>query len=243
LLCSEAIAQRSLWPFFDDQIAQAARTMLPFTQDQFFAVFAAYNEATWPAPVVAYILAAGCMFAVAARNPHASRFVVGVLAVLWLWTGIGYHWLFFAKINPAALAFAVLFCIQGLLFVMLTIRPQARASRRPASRSILGWVLVGYATILYPLIGQLLGHAYPSAPVFGVTPCPLVIFTFGMLLLSGVRRSWPCLVIPVLWAVIGGTAAVLLEVAQDWMLPISAALFLVSLRVNREPEQNMTTAQ
>ena len=42
------------------------------------------------------------------------------------------------------------------------------------------------------------GHVYPAAPMFGVTPCPLVIFTFGMLLLSRERAPWPLLVIPAL---------------------------------------------
>jgi hypothetical protein len=33
--------------------------MLPFTRDQFLAVFAAYNQAVWPAQVVAYVLGIG----------------------------------------------------------------------------------------------------------------------------------------------------------------------------------------
>jgi len=31
--------------------------MLPFTREQLLAVFVAYNEAVWPAQVVAYLLA------------------------------------------------------------------------------------------------------------------------------------------------------------------------------------------
>ena len=31
--------------------------MLPFTREQFFAVFAAYNEAVWPVQYLAYLLA------------------------------------------------------------------------------------------------------------------------------------------------------------------------------------------
>jgi len=78
-------------------------TALPFTQDQFFAVFAAYNEAIWPAQVVAYLAGvAGVAVVLAPGAPFKSTVVSGVLAAMWLWTGIAYHWFHFAAINNAA---------------------------------------------------------------------------------------------------------------------------------------------
>ncbi|WP_284265772.1 DUF6064 family protein [Bradyrhizobium iriomotense] len=54
--------------------------------------------------------------------------------------------------------------------------------------------------------------------MFGVTPCPATIFTFGLLLTT--MRPVPrwLLVIPVVWSLIGGSAAILLHVPQDWLL-------------------------
>lgn len=54
--------------------------------------------------------------------------------------------------------------------------------------------------------------------MFGVTPCPTVIFTFGVLLLAKPRLPFWLFVIPAVWAVIGGSAAILLDVREDWML-------------------------
>ena len=80
---------------------------------------------------------------------------------------------------------------------------------------------MAYAAIAYPLIGVATGHRYPEMPMFGVTPCPVTIFTFGMLLLT--MRPVPrwLLVIPFVWSLIGGSAAILLNVPQDWLLLVS----------------------
>jgi hypothetical protein len=60
--------------------------------------------------------------------------------------------------------------------------------------------------------------------MFGVTPCPITLFTFGVLLLAQSPLPRRLLVIPLLWALIGGSAAWLLGVAQDWPLLISGVL-------------------
>ena len=76
--------------------------MLPFTAEQFLAVFANYNAAIWPVQFLAYVLGA-IAFALAFRGgPRSDRAVALILAVMWAFTGIGYHLTFFAGINNAA---------------------------------------------------------------------------------------------------------------------------------------------
>jgi hypothetical protein len=60
--------------------------------------------------------------------------------------------------------------------------------------------------------------------MFGVTPCPVTIFTFGLLLLT--VRSVPrwLFVVPFVWSLIGGSAAILLNVPQDWLLLVSGCI-------------------
>ena len=85
----------------------------------------------------------------------------------------------------------------------------------------LGLAFAAYAAILYPLIGMMTGHRYPAMPMFGVTPCPVTIFTFGMLLATVPPISLWLLAIPFVWSLIGGSAAILLHVPQDWFLLVS----------------------
>jgi hypothetical protein len=80
----------------------------------------------------------------------------------------------------------------------------------------------------------LAGQAWPRAPSFGIAPCPLAIFTFGLLLMAGPRVPWHLLVIPLLWAAVGGSAAWLLDMPQDMGLPAAAVLAAaLAFRKNR----------
>ena len=55
----------------------------------------------------------------------------------------------------------------------------------------------------YPVLGYFLGHTYPSSFPFGLVPCPVNIFTIGVLMLTS--NSFPkyLLVIPFLWTLAG----------------------------------------
>lgn len=196
---------------------------MPFTQAEFFEVFGAYNQAIWPAQIAAYALGAGCVLAALSPARWARLLWPASLALLWAWTGVGYHIVFFATVNPAAIAFGALFVMQAALFLWfapkLSIAPAARGAGAFA-----GWIMIAYAMAIYPLLNAWLGHAYPHAPSFGVTPCPLVIFTFGVLLLRQPRTPWVLLAAPLVWAAVGGAAAVLLDVAADWALPAAGLL-------------------
>ena len=219
--------------------------MLPFTREQFLAVFAHYNVAIWPLQVVAALLGIAIVVALLLRRSLAGIRVAGTgLALMWLWTGVVYHGVFFARINPAAFAFASLFVVQGMLLAYTAWIARGDAERPHAAgiRAGLGWALVVYAGLLYPLVGWLSGHAYPAAPVFGVTPCPVTLFTFGALLLAAQPVARHLLVIPALWAVVGGSAAFLLNVAQDWPLLIGglAATALLWHRGQRRPSPATT---
>ena len=87
--------------------------MLPFTTEQFLAVFRSYNEAIWPAQIVAYLLAGLAVVALYGRSARSDRIIAAALAIMWAWTGIAYHLAFFATINKAAYVFSVLFIIQA----------------------------------------------------------------------------------------------------------------------------------
>ncbi|MBX3605407.1 MAG: hypothetical protein KF788_09050 [Piscinibacter sp.] len=198
--------------------------MLPFTHDQFLAVFAAYNEAAWPAPVVAYLVAAAVLLAIARRWPAAGGLAVGALALLWAWTGLAYHGLFFAAVNPAARLFAGAFVLQAVLLAAWGWRRPPELSFGGGLQRGVGLALLVYATVLYPLLGLALGLRYPAMPTFGITPCPLTLFTFGLFLLARRPVPWWVLVIPLLWSLVGGSAAFLLQVPQDWVLLFSGVL-------------------
>lgn len=190
---------------------------LPFTTEQFFEVFARYNEAVWPAQWLLVAMALAILLLVW-RKPHSGgRIVAMLLALLWTWMAAAYHLVFFSAVNPAAPLFAIWFFLGAGVFVACGVRRREAAFMPDLpARSVAGGVLVAYALVGYPALGYLVGHRYPAAPTFGL-PCPTTIFTIGILLLSSTKARLP-FVVPVGWSLVGSLAAFQLGVVQDYGL-------------------------
>jgi hypothetical protein len=204
---------------------------MPFTTQEFFEIFAAYNAAIWPLHVVAYLLGLVAVGLCFVRSRASTAGTAAILASMWLVNGVAYHWTFFSEINTPARMFGLLFVLQALLLLGAPlISPQFRIEARSDARAVAGLGLAAFAMVVYPLWGRLAGHAYPAVPVFGLAPCPTTIFTIGLLLLGTWRVARWLLVIPALWSVVGGSAAVLLGVPQDYGL-IAALLVALAFAV------------
>jgi hypothetical protein len=197
--------------------------MLPFTPEVFFANFAQYNAAIWPAQIVAYALGFSVILLLLRPAAWSSPLIALILAAAWIWNGAVYHMDHFARINFAAPLFGILFIAEGLLLAW-----SGAVARRLTFRfraDPMGWTgltLLIFAMAVYPVLGWLASHGWPRGPAFGVAPCPTVIFTMGLLSLAEGRVPLHLLVIPVLWALLGGSAAWLLNVPEDLALPLAA---------------------
>lgn len=203
--------------------------MMPFTVEQFFAVFRQYNEAVWPFQLVLAALGLAGTALVFGRRPAAGRIISAILAFLWAWMGVAYHWLYFTRINPAAWLFGGLFLLQATVFVWTgVVRGNLRFAVLAPAKSWAGGLLLLYAVVVYPLIGAMLGRAYMESPTFGL-PCPTTIYTLGLLLF--IVEPFPrwILAVPLLWAGVGSLAAFQLSVPQDFGLSAAGVLSLVVL--------------
>jgi hypothetical protein len=203
--------------------------ILPFSRTEFLQVFAAYNAAIWPAQFVAAGLGLLAVMLLVRRVKWADRAIAAILCTFWLAMAIGYHWIYFSAINGAAYVFGALFALAASVFLVEgVIRGRMNFTIIPGSRAWLASVLVAYSFVVYPLVSLLVTHPYPETPLFGVAPCPTTIFTLGILLLVRHPRPWLLALIPLLWSMIGGSAAFLLDVPQDLGLLAAAILWVVA---------------
>jgi hypothetical protein len=188
---------------------------LPFTATQFLDVFRQYNAAIWPLQVVFVAVALGGLVLALRPGRGSGRIIALYLAAQWAWTGIIYHWVFFSQINPAARVFAALWVAGAVGFALSAIGPRPLSFRtNEPLRMVVGCALAAYALAIYPLLGHFTGRAYPASPTFGA-PCPVTIYTFGLLWLArGPVRRW-LVIVPVVWAAIGSLAAFTLGVYED----------------------------
>lgn len=198
---------------------------LPFTQAQFLGVFKSYNEAIFPAHILAYALGLLCVFLLFRNVKYSGRIIYGILSVFWIWMGAVYHIAYFSSINKAAYGFGALFILEGLIFLYQSLFGKPGEFKFSGSaKSYIGLAMIAFAMAIYSAIGYFAGHSYPYSPVFGVAPCPVAIFTFGMLLQprSGVK-FW-VIIIPLLWSFLGFFAALQLGITEDFGLLISGVL-------------------
>ena len=125
-------------------------------------MFARYNAAIWPVQLVAAALGIVALVLLLRSGAWTSRAIALILAAFWLLMGIGYHLLFFTRINALAYVFAFLFVTQAGLFLVdgLTRRLTFQLAGGWSGR--VAWTLMAYALVVYPLIG--LSGRIPTPP-------------------------------------------------------------------------------
>ena len=200
---------------------------LPFTAEQFFGVFRAYNTTLWPVQVFLLALAGMSIVLVMWPRSWSGVGVSAILALLWGWMGLAYHLAFFTSISPLAYAFAVVFMAGALIFLWQgVVRRRLEFRWQAGTRSVTAVLLVLSALVVYPAWSHFAGRPYLDTPTFGL-PCPTTIFTMGLLafLVKPYPRS--VFVVPVLWSLVGVQAAFLLAVLQDLGLAVVAVVGLV----------------
>lgn len=202
---------------------------LPFTKDQFFDLFAAYNARLWPVLIALWIASGAVSVLLLSSRRPPSRWISALLAAHWAWSAVAYHVGFFTRINPAAWVFAAIFLVQaGLFFWWGVVRGRLSFVPRGNAWAPMAWVLVAYS-LAYPGINAVQHLTFSRIPTFGV-PCPTTIFTAGLLMLAA-PRSWPLSILPVIWSFIAAAAAFVLGVRADYALPIAGiALAIFSTR-------------
>lgn len=205
---------------------------IPFTIEQFLQVFKNYNLAIWPMQIVFYALSFVMIYLAVQKSKKPDIIINLSLTFLWFWMGFVYHFGFFSTINKAAWIFGFFNIVQGCIFLYSgVLKSRLTYSYHTDISGIAGLVIITYALVVYPVIGYFSDHAFPYSPTFGL-PCPTTIFTMGMLLLVDRRISLWVLAIPLLWSIVGTSAALNFGIKEDAGLLISGvtAFFLIIYR-------------
>jgi len=208
---------------------------IPFTVDEFLEVFKLYNQAVYPMQIIAYILGIIMVVLAVRDKKYSSKLISAGMTFLWLWNGLMYHILSFSSINKPAYLFGVLFIVQGLLFFVLgVLKDSIHFQFKMNLSGVVGSLFIVYAMVIYPVLGYLFGHGYPQSPMFGIAPCPTTIFTFGMLLWT-LKMPKRILWIPLIWSLIGFSAALSLGIKEDVGLLIAGVAGAIIILRQKRP--------
>ena len=215
---------------------------VPFTVDQFFAVFAQYNDAVWPAQLLLLLLAIVAVALVVWPRAQSEAIVSGILAILWAWLGLVYHLMFFSRINPLAYVFAAVSVLAAVGFLWCgVVWRRVRFARPVGWRGWTGVSLLIYALLIYPALSWFSGHSYLASPTFGL-PCPTTIFTVGLLAFMTAPFPRLLFVVPVLWSFVGGQAAFVLSVPQDFGLLVAGVVGVILASSSRSGASHVQTS-
>jgi uncharacterized membrane protein len=200
---------------------------IPFTVEQFYGVFTAYNTAVWPMQLPLLALGVLAVVLLIRQRSYSSVGLSVILTALWVWQALAYHSVFFTEINPLAYGFAAVFLAGAVAFFWQgVVRRRLNFKVISGWRAWAGWGLMIFSWLIYPAWTYLAGHRYPAFPTFGL-PCPTTLFTIGLLafLVKPYPRS--VFIVPVLWCFVGSQAAFAFDVQADLGLMVAGVLGLV----------------
>ncbi len=210
---------------------------ITITLEQLLDTFERYNLDIWPMQIIAYVLGIIAVFFVIKRTRYSFRIIMGVITFMWLWSGIGFYLLYSGPTYKPAYILGALTVAQAILFLICVFKPVLSFGFRLNIFSVTGLLLIAYAMIGYPVLGYFIGHVYPQFLPFGLVPCPVTIFTFGLLLMTDKKVPILFLVIPFLWA-LGGFMPVSVGIMEDIGL-ITAGVLGTAMIIYRDKNRKM----
>jgi hypothetical protein len=200
---------------------------LKFSFDEFMAMLADYNKAIWPLQIIVYLVTIAILVMMFIQVRHSGKILAAWLGVLWFWVGVVFNLMYFNKLTQGANVFGVMFLLQGVLFLYGGFARNDMVFRlNPGWRGLTGLVIMLYALVGYPALEYAWGRGYPEILPFGLVPCPLTVFSLGILLLSVKKIPGYLVIIPVLYS-FGGIIPFSLGIEEDIGLIISGLLVLI----------------
>jgi len=189
--------------------------MIPISAEALFGLYGSYNLAIGSIFNIGYGLCILALLLAFQPRPHGNRVIAAILAAFWIWIGAVFHIGFFAPLNWGAWIFGALFILQGLLFVWIgVVRERLDFRLESDLRGIAGFILLVFA-LAFPMLDLFAGHHWPRMQFPGTLPAPTVLATLAFLLMSRGRGAVALAIIPLLWALIEGAAALELGIWQD----------------------------
>jgi len=192
----------------------------------------------FPFQLIILLLGIACLFLLHSKLLAKDKLIGLYLGILWIWIGVAYHLAFFTVINKAAFIFGGIFILQGIFILFSTFSKNGFIFKfNFKTKDYLGYFLILYGLIIYPIISYLIEGSFEKTIVMGL-PCPSTIATFGFFILISNKFPKYLLIIPSLWAIVGLSAAINIGVFQDIMILISAIIAdIILIRKNHVRSQ------
>ncbi|MBS9403258.1 MFS transporter permease [Halomonas sp. TRM85114] len=204
---------------------------LMFSPRVYERLFVLYNQALWPAQLLALALGGAILFLLLRPGNTGMRLVMVLLGLAWVFVAWTFLWQRYAPVNLMIPYVAPLFVLQTLLLLGLgTLKSKLNLPAHWSVPRSLGSTLFVYALAVHPWV-----TAFPTsrglwgAEVIGLTPDPLAIATLGIAAMANpASKAWLLMVVPALWCLISGLTLLALQAPLAWLPPLAVGMALVA---------------
>lgn len=210
--------------------------MTPYDRQSWFNLLAGYYRAIWPVVLLALPILLALPLLILRHDKAginqvvATRLVLALLGLSWLWCGGVFHIKYFSGLNWAAQWFGILFMLQGgLLLLAAALLKAPQWVDRVSWRGRLGVGLLLVALLVYPLSGLLEGRTLLQLEIFPLLPAPVTLVTVAVLVLLNSCFRHGLVVIPALWGVVSAAFAATLGLVEVYFMVGAMVVWLVSM--------------
>lgn len=216
----------------------ALSDLVMFTPEVYLRLFVRFNEAVWPLQLVA--LVAGLAIPILLTRPTvlARKLAVVLMALAWIFTGLGFMEEYYAPINWPVTYFAYAFVAQAMALAAVAgvWQPPVRLvpGHGPGGTLLGLWllVLVALPWLTAAAAGELAGLA-----LFGLTPD---LTTTGSLLLAPLLPRvwrWLLVLLPLGWCLFSLLTLYTLDLTLAMLVPLGGVILALVVLVLPNPDR------
>ena len=202
-----------------------------FSSRTYLRLLEVYNEAIWPAQILAFALGLAVLVLRRRGDENAGRAIAAGIAACWIWVALAFHLTRYASIHWAARYFAAAFLLEAAILLWSAARSRLTFGTPGSFRERAGSAIFLFALFVQPFAGLALGRNWRQLEFFGVAPDPTAVATLG-LLLAAARMRWSLAILPLAWCTISGATLLATGTPDAAITPAvgTVALFLAIWR-------------
>lgn len=195
--------------------------LIMFTPEVYLRLFSRFNEAAWPLHLLALLGGLAIPFLLSRPLPLFRQLAIVLLALAWIYTGLGFLLEYYSPINWPVTYFAYGFVAQAMLIgaVAGLWHPVGQWPSGGARAGIL-WLLWLLCLFGLPWLTASAADSWQALSPFAMTPDVTVVATLPGLLLVHRRVRWLLLLLPLGWCFF--SAATLLALGTTGLMMVPA---------------------
>jgi len=158
-------------------------------------LFSRLNTTLWPGPLLLLLSGIGLLVALLKQWFRCAYLILGFA---WLSCAYAFHFRLLSELNWVGYWIAVLFALQGMLFLIVAwLRPEFEL--RQQKLAVLTLFAISLSLIFFLIVPVFFDRSWQSIEIFALAPNPTCVVSVGVLMTFKFRWQWLLWLIPLLW--------------------------------------------